>query len=148
MYGSWSDRNGYPSSVCFYEDRLLWAGTTAQPQTIWGSVVGDYENHKSGTFDDDAYQFTLNSDQVNIIEWMSPGRALMVGTAGAEFTVSGSTLEDAITPTNVRAVRVDTKGSKANVRPVRIGSKVLFIQRSGRKLREIEYVFENDGYRS
>lgn len=147
-FGSWSDERGYPGSVCFYEDRLIWAGNASQPQTLWGSVVGDYANHKTGTADDDSFQFTLNSDQVNVIEWINPGKALMIGTAGGEFVMSGSTLDEAITPTNVRIIRADTKGSKANVRPTRIGNKVLFIQRSGRKVREIEYVLENDGYRS
>ena len=144
--GAWSDNFGYPKTVSFYEDRLWFAGNDNRPQTLWASTSGDYENHKYGTNDDDALNYTINSQEVNTIEWLSPGKVLSVGTSGGEFIVSASSLDEAITPTNVRIAPQTTYGSVPNVRPFRVGNAILFFQRSGRKLRELTYSFESDAY--
>ena len=143
--GAWSDHQGYPKAVAFYEDRLWYAGTSLKPQTLWASVSGDYENQKSGTKDDDALNYTINSQEVNVIEWLAPGKLLIIGTSGGEFIASGSSPDAAITPTSVRITRQTTYGS-ASTRPYRIGNVVLFIQRSGQKIREFVYQFDSDSY--
>jgi len=135
----------YPGSVAFYEQRLFFAGSTNNPQTLWGSKSGDYTNFTPGSLDDDAVTYTIATDQVNAIQWLSPGKVLAVGTAGGEFKVSASTNEEALTPTNVRVVRETNFGS-AKITPQRIGSVVLFIQRAGRKVREFVYEFASDAY--
>ena len=145
--GAYSDTTGFPAAVAFYEQRLFWAGSTEQPQTLWGSKSGDYENHTPGTLDNDPVIYTLATDQVNAIKWLSPGKVMAVGTVGGEFIISGSTTADPLTPTNVRVVREGTRGS-ASHRPVRIDNVVLFIQRQQRKLREFVYQFEADSYQS
>ena len=145
--GAWSDTTGYPAAVAFYEQRLFWAGSDEQPQTLWGSKSGDYENHTPGTLDDEPVIYTLATDQVNVIRWLSPGKVMAIGTVGGEFIISGSTTNDALTPTNVRVVREGTRGSY-NHRPIRIDNVVLFIQRQQRKLREFVYQFESDSFQS
>ena len=145
--GAWSDTDGYPSAVAFYEQRLFWAGSSGQPQTLWGSRSGDYQNHTPGTLDNDPVIYTLATDQVNAIRWLSPGKVMAIGTVGGEFLISGSTLNDALTPTNVRVVREGTRGS-ASHRPIRIDNVVVFIQRQKRKIREFVYQFEADSYQS
>ena len=42
--GAFSDTTGHPTCVTFFEQRLVFAGTTDQPQTIFFSKSGDYEN--------------------------------------------------------------------------------------------------------
>ena len=143
---AWSEANGYPRCVTFYEDRLWFAGSAAKPQTIWASVVGDYENHKGGVDADDALQYTINARDVNVIEWMSPGRVLSIGTTSSEFTMSASSIHEAVTPTNVRIVPQTYYGSHDTVRPVRTANVVLFLQRAGKKVREYVYNFDADAY--
>ena len=143
--GAWSDTTGYPTCVAFYEQRLWWGGTKNQPQTLWASKSGDYENHTAGVNDDDALIYTIATDKVNAIQWLSPGKVMAVGTAGGEFIISASSLEEAVTPTNVRIVRQSTYGSDY-ILPSRISNVVLFIQRAGKKLRQFTYEFESDGY--
>jgi hypothetical protein len=145
--GAWSDQTGYPAAVAFYEQRLFWAGSSEQPQTLWGSKSGDYENHTPGTLDNDPVIYTLATDQVNVIRWLSPGKVMAVGTVGGEFIISGSTTADPLTPTNVRVVREGTRGSHTT-KPIRIDNVVLFIQRQQRKIREFTYAFESDSYQS
>lgn len=142
--GGWYGGN-YPRAVAFYEQRLMFAGSLYQPQTIWGSRSGDYYRHTPGSLDDDALVYTIASNQVNAIYWLSPGKVLAVGTAGGEFKVSASTNQEALTPTNVRVIRETNYGSSYQM-PLRIAHVALFVQRAARKLREFVYQFETDAY--
>lgn len=144
--GAWSERKGYPRTVTFYEDRLWFAGSESNPQTLWASVVGDYENHKYGSNDDDALNYTISTQDLNLITWLSAGKVLAIGTTNGEFTISGNQISDPITPTNVKITPQTTYGCTGSVRPVRVASSVLFLQRAGRKLREYTYNFDIDGY--
>jgi len=135
--GAWSGRNGYPRTVTFFEDRLWWAGTEAHPQTLWASKTSEYQNHQIMDLDESALIFTLNTDQVNVIEWLNAGSSLVVGTAGGEFIVSAASETEALVPGNVRVVRHTTYGSREKVPPVRIDQSLMFAQRAGRKLREL-----------
>ena len=86
-HGAWTGKNGYPRSVSFFEDRLWWAGTANNPQTLWASRTSNYENHQIIDLDESAMVFTLNTDQVNVIEWINAGRKLTIGTAGGELSL-------------------------------------------------------------
>jgi hypothetical protein len=153
--GLWSDTTGYPGCTTFYEDRLGWGGSTAAPQRVDFSKTGDYENMASTAYDtsatvanDNALSFTLNSGDVQIIRWMDDSdQGLLVGTVKAEWSVRPSSLNEALTPTNVKATRMTGYGS-ANVSPVRTGQTSLFLQRSGRKIRELAFVYTENKYKA
>jgi len=147
--GAFSDTTGHPSCVTFFEQRLVFAGTTNQPQTIFFSKSGDYENMDAnigGTVaDDDAIIYTIASNQVNAIRFMTATRTLIIGTAGGEFTVSGGGTDSAVTPTNILIKKQSNHGS-ANVDAIAVGNATLFLQRAKRKIRELAYNFDVDGY--
>jgi hypothetical protein len=133
----------------FFEQRLIFAGTTSEPQTIFFSKSGDYENMDAnigGTIaDDDAIIYTIASNQVNAIRFMTATRTLIIGTAGGEFTVSGGGTDSAVTPTNILIKKQSNHGS-ANVDAIAVGNATLFLQRAKRKIRELAYNFDVDGY--
>lgn len=140
-FGAWSDVEGWPSQVTFFKERL----TFARGQIVWMSVAGDYENFSSkddgGVVTADmAISITTQSDQVNQIQWMAPYDALLIGTAGGEFAVQPLTTNQVFGPENVTAPQVSAFGSKSVI-PQRVGESVLFVQRSGLKLRDINYDF-------
>ena len=147
--GAFSDTTGHPSCVTFFEQRLVFAGTTDQPQTIFFSKSGDYENMDAnigGTVaDDDAIIYTIASNQVNAIRFMTATRTLIIGTAGGEFTVSGGGTDSAVTPTNILIKKQSNHGA-ANVDAIAVGNATLFLQRAKRKIRELAYNFDVDGY--
>jgi hypothetical protein len=144
--GAWSEKNGYPRTVTFYEDRLWFAGTKARPQTLYASTSGDYENHQYGTNDDDALNYTINTQDMNTIQWLAPTKVLAIGTSNEEFVLSATQISDPVTPTNVRITPQTTFGSAQGIRPLRIANAVLFLQRASRKLREYVYNFDTDSY--
>lgn len=149
--GLWSDTTGYPAAVTFFGDRLWFGGSTSAPQRIDSSNTGDYENfaptNAAGTVgDSNACAFTLNSADVQNIRWMrTDEKGLLVGTVKAEWVVRPSAQGEAITPTNVSA-KPSTKHGSAQVTPVEAGRAVVFLQRAKRKLREMIYQLDQDGF--
>jgi len=141
----WSAGNGYPRTVSFYEQRLFFAGTSASPQTIWGSQTADYENFDQGTgLDDESMEYAIATNRVNVVRWLQPSRDLIVGTAGGEFKISRPTGEP-LTPSNIMVTQQTTYGSYT-IPPMQIGNSILFVQRARRKVREFGYNFQNDAY--
>lgn len=150
---AFSDYRGWPMSGAFYQERLWLGGNNSEPQTLWGSTVGGYEDHTPGEgngtiADDDAITLTISDDRVNTINWMTAGNALLIGTTSGEFALGPANSNGAITPTNVSVKRQTTHGSARNVPAIRAGHVVLFVQRSGRKIREMAYDLNIDGYQS
>ena len=147
--GAFSDTTGHPSCVTFFEQRLVFAATLNNPQTVYFSKSGDYENmdaNLGGTIaDDDAIIYTIASNQVNAIRFMTATRTLIIGTAGGEFAVSGGGTDNAITPTNILIKKQSNHGA-ANVDAIAVGNATLFLQRARRKIRELAFNFDVDGY--
>jgi len=143
--GAFSDTTGHPSCVSFYEQRLVFAGTTSEPQTIFFSKAGDYENMTAGTNADDAMVYTIAANQVNVIRYLKAQRTLVIGTTAAEYTVSADGTDASITPTNITIKRQSSYGS-ANVDAVAAGNAILFLQKAKRKIRELAYNFDSDSY--
>lgn len=149
--GSFSSTQGWPSAVCFFEQRLGLARNTALPQSFWLSQSGEIENMRPDSLStgvvqveaDDALDFTIASDQVNAIRWMSPGTALVLGTDGGEFVVDSD--GSLVTPTDVN-VRRHTNVAVADVAPVRVDHAILFNNAHGRRIHEFAFRFEVDGY--
>lgn len=142
--GAFSAVRGFPKALAFYEERLFFAGTTHQPQSIFGSVSADFENHTPGTNDDDAVNITIASDQVNVIKHLLPGRFLQILTTSAEFTLSGGTGTSPVTPTNVNVLRETTFGT-SQIRPLRAGNSTILVQKGTEKVKEITFDLDTDG---
>jgi hypothetical protein len=143
---AYTSTNGYPAALVFYEQRLWYAGTTAKPQSMWGSKTGVYNNFETGVNADQALFYTIASDRVNQIKWLAATTVMMAGTTGGEFRISGGG-ESAITPTNVDVRRQTSHGSRRG-RPVYVGNAVFFIQRSNTKVRNLSYKWESDAFAS
>ena len=143
--GAFSETTGFPGAICFFEERLVFAGTTSQPQTVFFSEAGGFEQFNSGADDADAMIYTLASSQVNVIRYLASGRALVIGTSGGEFIASSGSTADPITPTTIQIKR-QTRYGTANVDPVATGNVVLFLQRAKRKIRELVFNYDVDGY--
>jgi hypothetical protein len=99
----------------------------------------------TGTAADDAMVYTIASNQVNRIRYLKSVRTLIVGTTGGEFTVSADGTNAAVTPTNVTIQKQSSYGT-ADVDAVTAGNATLFLQKAKRKIRELSYNFDSDGY--
>lgn len=150
--GYWSDTTGWPSCGDFFEDRLWLMSSAEAPDLVTGSRVGEYEDFAQTdptgeVLDDSAIVVRLNSRKLSRVRWVSSdSRGLLLGTGSEEYALSAPNSEP-MTARNFKA-RPATRRGSAEVEPVRVDNQVLFVQRSGRTLREFAFVFENDGYKS
>ncbi len=147
LEGVWSNKQGWPAWGSFHEQRLVMGGSTQKPQTTAGSKSADYENMDTGTATaTDAYVYTIGSNQVNNTLWgVSTSKALQIGTLSQEFVMNGGNADSAITPTNV-LVRPHSPHGSNNVAPIRAYSYTLFVQKSGRRLRQFKYDIYSDTF--
>ena len=136
-----------PSCVAIFEQRILFANTNNNPQKVWGSVAGDYEDMTTGADASDAYIYIIGSEQVNAIKWMTSGRTLLLGTLGGLFSMSSGSDLSSITPTNVTVKREATYGS-TNIVPRKIGNYVYYVQRNLTTLRETAFNYNDDEYKA
>lgn len=128
----WSAGRGWPRTCTFHEARLYFGGSKSRPQTLWGSAVNDFFNFDAGRARaDEGIDVTLDTDQVNAIQGIFSNRALQIFTTGAEFFVPASP----ITPSNIAVIPQTNFGSK-RIRPITIDGRTLYIQRTGKAVRE------------
>lgn len=144
----WTTGN-YPRLVVLHQQRLVFASTTNERQRVWLSEAGNLLNF-GGTnvpsSEKDPFSFSLASGNQNRIQWMVSSKALLLGTLGGEWTVSGSTYSS-LTYSNLLAQRQTNNGGE-DIKPLVVGYTTLFIERHGRVINEYLYDYTYDGYRN
>jgi hypothetical protein len=142
----WSAAYGYPRTGTIYQQRLIVAGNTLLPRTVWGSRIGELLDFERWTDDSDSFAFTIDSDDSTAIVYVTGSQELAVLTQSGEMSMRGG-VEKPITPTNVRIKMESTHGC-AQVRPLQINRESIFVQRAGRKVRAFGYRYDFDGFSS
>lgn len=137
----------YPGCVTFYQQRLVWASTLNLPQTVWMSQTGNYESMGTSVplKDDDSISWTIASREVNEIRSMASLRELVLLTSGSEWVMKPAGQDGAVTPTSIRADVQSVRGS-AYVPPLVVGNSILHVQRGSKKVLDLTYSYEADGY--
>lgn len=144
---AWRSTTGFPDLTTIFRERLCFA----RGQQLWGSVAGDFENFAARdgaeTLPDSAFSITFGTGETNAATWMVPQDALLIGTLGAEFSISEVTNSEPFGPGNIKASQESSYGSRQVV-PARVGDSTLYAQRSGRRLRDMRFSFNTNGYES
>lgn len=130
----------FPRAVSFYEQRLWFGGTDNDPQKIWGSKAGDFDDFTAGTNDDDALVFNIAGNEVSIINWLAGmSNSLVIGTLSGNFSATGGGNNEAITPTNIRVRPTDYEGTSYQL-PVYKDNKLIYVQQGNEIIRS--YAFD------
>lgn len=141
----WDSVLGFPAVCTFYRERLVFM----RGAKLWASVPGDFENFAprdgAETLPDSALSIDITSEQLNEAVWLASAGSLIVGTRGSEFSVGEVTTNDSFGPGNVQAKQETAHGSR-QVAPARVGNAILFVQPSGRRVQNIQYSFNVNGY--
>lgn len=145
QFASWSQKNGFPTCAGFFEDRLVFAGSKAEPQTFWASKTGDYYNFGTSipALDNDAITATINGGQMNGIKAIIAFGEMILLTAGGEYKVTGN--GKPITGENVLSQAQEYRGI-SDVLPVTVGSRIVYLQQQGNLIRDLAYSYDVDKY--
>ncbi len=150
---AWSDEEGYPAAVAWFQQRLVMGGTTSQPDTLWMSEAAldtSFRAKNPGGLITAAQAVTITlaptNGQVNAIKWMvADARGLLVGSAGGEGLVAARATQEGFGPNNAEYNPQSSYGS-ADVLPVQANSSILMVQRAKKKLRELNFNFDRGRY--
>ena len=143
-----SSTRGFPKTGVFHEGRLYFGGSKSLPNALFGSKVSDFFNFlEAEGLDDDAIFAILSSDSVNAITGIRSGRDLQIFSTGNEFFVQQSEGQP-ITPGNLTIKAATSSGSKPNIMPVSVEGGTIFLQRSGKALREFLFSDAELSYQS
>ncbi len=138
---------GYPVTLSFYQDRLVFGGSKSLVNRLWFSKSGDHFNFDLGTgLDDDSIEFGIFSDQISAVRGLVSGRHLQVFCSGAEYMVTG----DPLTPTNIQVKRQTRIGTSTDrsIPPIDIDGATMFINRTRTEIREFLYTDLEQAYRA
>ena len=138
----WDDADN-PGAVVFHENRLVYGGSPSFPNSFWGSEVNEYEKFQPGTADGDSYTFTLNARKSSFIRWLESRDVMIAGLEDSEWQIG---LRDGIiTPSSIFTRRRTIHGC-ANIQSIVAEQSILFVERGGDKVRELNFNFESDDY--
>jgi hypothetical protein len=142
--------NDYPAVCGAFQQRLGFANTIDEPQTIVFTEAGLINSVTVHTplRDSDAIQETIAGDSVQPIQAIVDLQKLVLHTSNAEYVVVGN-VNGAISPVtgSFNVVRQSSNGC-ASVRPVTIGITDLFVQARGQMLRDLKYDIRSYCYAS
>lgn len=158
--GAWYTGN-FPSVVTFDDERLWFGGDPDHPQTIYGSVVGDFENFTlSGVTSrsdeteqanevnpDNALRLTISANNVNAVRWLFGLRTLLLATSGGLWSVQASSNVEPLQPDNAGARRSNDRGG-SNVLPQAVGSSAVYVSQTQRRLFRAVFELENETFQS
>lgn len=143
LYFVWNSTNGYPRTVAFFENRLIFGGSKAFPNRMWLSRSGDFYNFSLGfAGSGDAIDTEILSDEYESIEWLYGGRNLVIGTASGEWA---NIQETPITPADFYLRRQTGIGSSRRT-PVEIDGSVIHITRERNEIQGLLYTRAENAY--
>jgi hypothetical protein len=124
----------YPVAVTIFEERLCFASDLS----VYCSKTGDFETFRTGEKDDDALEFLLAGNEANTILWLADiDGFLAVGTIGGVRALSGSGIDEALTPSSFKN-RASKTFRCSPIAPVNTGQATLYVASGGRVLAEMQ----------
>ena len=141
----WAEGN-WPGCATFFQQRLWFAGCPKNPQKIWASKTGDFENFgkSSPAEDDDFLSLSLVGEQVNAARWLLSQKVLVAGTSGGEWILSSGS-DAALTSKNLSA-RLNSNYGCAGIRPLLVGAASVHVSADARRLMSFFYDYGSDSY--
>ena len=149
--------NGYPRQSQIYQQRLCFAATELEPSTVWLSRAGNFYNFAptelgvqdsplvltSGVTTEvitasNGLYFTIDSDTLDEILWLLDSKRLALGTSAGVYFLYGSETNLTVTPSRFTINR-ETSYSATNVQPVVVSNVIIYPQRGGREIQELEF---------
>lgn len=136
----------YPGAVSYFEQRRVFAGTNAAPQTLWMTRTGTESDlsYSIPTQDTDRILFRVAAREANTIRHLVPLTQLLALTSAAEWRISPVN-SDTITPTTI-SVRPQSYVGSNNVQPSIVNNTVVYCSARDGHVRELGYSWQASGF--
>lgn len=152
---SWSWYRGWPACVGIFENRLIFASITNEPDKYWGSLLNNFfhfmaERDVAGVgftgtaVETDPFSFVPSAKEINTIQWIQGGRTLAVGTQGQEFVAFGTA--ERILSASAITMQDHTSIGSSRVQALRVGSSTVFVSRDGNSIYQHDFANLQQSY--
>lgn len=145
--GAFSPANGGPKALALHDRSLWFAGTQANPVSLWKSAIDDFDNFQTGTEDDDGIFLTLAAANAAPIRWLASQRRLFIGTSRAEWVAGSESSDLPVTPGNI-LIRQYTGTGSSRHQPLAVADSLLFLGRNGGRLYALAPAGTNETYQA
>ncbi len=128
----------YPKACGYYQQRRVLGGPTGDPEEVRASRTGLFDNftRSNPTQADDSIRWITVSEKLNAVRHFADMGKLLMFTQGAVFSAEGDD-SGTLTPTAINPRKRADHGV-GDIPPIPAGSVVLYVQTSGKIVREIE----------
>lgn len=139
--GEFGLHRSYPRAITFHEQRIVMAGSINEPQKIWFSKSGEYENFDEdygAMTADDGFNRTIASSTNDSILWLFSDEVLFIGCSDSIWIAKPSSNSAGLSNTDIGLKRQVAFGSEW-VDPVYSDNTPFYLQRGKQKIRGLNY---------
>ncbi|KQC48729.1 hypothetical protein AP064_05055 [Candidatus Liberibacter solanacearum] len=135
---AWGEREGYPSHVSFYNNRLCFSGSKFDPQAVYFSGYNTFTDFSPDTIEGNvdyrkSLSVAITDDTMSAIRWFRPmEKGLVIGTDTSLWIV----ILDFERGFNLVSRRLAGIGVY-EAPPLSIGDELIFVQGAGRRIQII-----------
>ena len=151
--GAYSTATGFPSVVELHEGRIVFGVTSSEPRRIDFSSAGGFNptdvdftpsDKRLSVRPDDGMSLTVGGNNQSPVQWISSiQEGLAIGSTRDEGIIRSSSNNEGLSPLNATYRQATTVGS-ASIQALKIGHRLLFVQKAKRRLHELTYSLADD----
>lgn len=142
-----NDYSGWPVDVKFFRGRLCYVGGAR----IVCSYAGDYDDFRledgPAATASTGMNLPLAINKIDSIRWIAESYVLLGGASRQEFSIQEQTTTQAFSASNVKASPETSFGARL-VEPITVSNAILFVERAGKKIREMTFSIYSEHYQS
>lgn len=144
--GAWSEYRGFPAVSKFYQDRLGFFGSYAEPDAYWFSETSNYFSFVRHTslLDTDAIVGRLPALKLNAINGAVALTKMIVLTSAMEWSIGPGS--NGVFSANGYEVKPEGYRGSSGVDPVVVGDEVIFAQANGKTVRNLGFNLASDNF--
>ena len=138
----------YPGVCAYFQERLFFANSLNNPDTVWASQDGSFSNFDTSVpaIATDAVTASPWTEEVNGIQWLIPmpgGLIAFTGLRAWQLLGEGSYAlnPQPLTPDTVQAQPQSFNGCSATVQPIVIDFDVVYVQAIGNSVYDLSWNF-------
>ncbi len=149
---AFSADRGYPQKVSFFQNRIFFGRTATLAGGIWGSNYNGYTSDKlhfddSDILDTNAISTILQGTKASLIQHMVAFKTLLVFTTSGLYS-SPLLIDLPLTPQNISFLNPQTSDAANNVVPLIFDNDVIFFDKGGRKVKNVNVYATTQHYES
>ena len=126
--------NNYPATGVVDRGRIYYAGTPSEPEQIWASKIGDFEDMAPGATEEDG--FSVVNSHFGAIVWMLSAGNLVFGSTDAEYLITSQ--GPVIFIGDIQINRQSAYGS-VGIRAQQVADKVLYVTRDAKRFQAMQF---------